>query len=153
MPELRLIPLDELLSPAQLRSLTKQLHELGVEELDLADEAETEFDEVLSEDQLTDFMDRLDAHDLGCDLYLPVDFEGQIEIGDQSIGSAHALLAALDEIREELGIDQDEDEEGEEEEEELDLDVIEEQLRSTWRTFHKAASTCVEKQVPLHILA
>ncbi len=151
MPELRLIPLDEVLSQNQLQKLGRQLEELGVDEVPLGEDSDAEFDEVLSEELLTDFMDRLEAHELACDLYLPVEFEGRVEIGDQAVGSAHALLEALEELREELGIEEDEDED--EEEEELDLDVIEEQLRTSWRLFQKAATTCVEKQVPLHILS
>jgi hypothetical protein len=111
-----------------------------------------EFDEALTDEQLTDFMDRLDAHDLACDFYLPVEFEGRVELGEHGVGSAYSLLDALEEIREELGIEED-GAEDEEEEEELDLDVIEEQLRYVWRTFLKAASTCVEKQVPLQIVS
>ena len=151
MPELRLIPLDEVLSKSQLRTLERQLQEHGVDEVPLGED-EVEFDGALSEDTLTDFMDRLDAHDLACDLYLPVEFEGRIKIGDQGVGSAFALIDALEEIREELGIEE-EDEDGEEPEEELNLGVIEEQLHDAWRAFVKAANTCVEKQVPLHIVS
>ncbi len=149
MAELRLIPLDEVLSKSQLRTLERQLQEHGVDEVPMGED-EVEFDEALSEDTLTDFMDRLDAHDLACDVYLPVEFEGRIKIGDQGVGSAYALIDALEEIREELGI---EEEDEEEEEEELDLGVIEEQLHDAWRAFVKAANTCVEKQVPLHIVS
>jgi hypothetical protein len=150
MAELRLMPLDEVLSEKQLHTLEKQLKEHGIKDLPLGEDVEVELDEALSEDQLTDFMDRLEAHDLACDLYLPVEFEGRIKLGDQGVGSAYALLDALEEIREELGL---EEEEEEEEEEELDLDFMEEQLHYSWRTFLKAANTCVEKRVPLHIVS
>jgi hypothetical protein len=150
MPELKLIPLDETLNSSQLKKLQRQLAEVGVDDVPTGDDVDADLEEVLTEDQLTDFMDRLDARDLACDVYLPVEFEGRIEIGDQGIGSVFALLEVLEELREELDIDEEEEEE---EEEDLDLDVIEEQLRSTWRTFLRAANTCVDKQVPLHVLS
>jgi len=148
MPELRLIPLDEILGKAQLKKLTHQLADLGIDDIPLADDGDLDLDEILTEDQLTDFMDRLEARDLACDLYLPVEFDGRLDIGDHGIGSAYALLDVLEELREELDIDEDA---SEEDEEELDLEVIEEQLRSAWRAFLKAANTCVDKQIPLHI--
>ena len=150
MPELRLIPLEESLTKVQLKALERQLKESGVDQVPLGQDADADLDEALTEDQLTDFMDRLDARDLACDLYLPVEFEGRIEVGDTGVGSAYSLLEVLEELREELDIDEDEEEE---EEEDLDMDdAIEEQLRATWRTFMRAANTCIEKQVPLHIL-
>jgi len=153
MPELRLLPLDEVLPKNQLRTLERQLQDLGVDEVPMGEDVEVEFDEALSEDQLTDFMDRLDAHDLACDLYLPVEFEGRVQLGDHGVGSAYALVDALEEIREELGIEEEDDEDEDEEELELDLSVIEEQLHYSWRTFVKAASVCIEKCVPLHIVS
>jgi len=150
MPEIRFIPLEEVLSEAQLTRLDGQLKELGVEDLQLSDEDDIDIDDVLSEDQLTDFMDRLDARDLACTIYLPMEFDGRVEIADQSIGSSHALLDVLEELREELDIDE---EEGDADEDELDLEVIEEQLRYAWHVFLKAASTSIDKQIPFHILS
>ena len=65
------------------------------------------------------------------------------------MGSAYALLDALEELREELDIDEEE----EEDEEDMDMEVIEEQLRVTWRVFLRAANTCVDRQVPLHVIS
>jgi len=150
MPELRLIPVEDIMNKAQLKKLEQKLADAGIDDLDWEGDSDEDLEEVLTEDQLTDFMDRLDARDLACDIYLPVEFEGRIEIGDHAVGSAQSLLEVLEELREELAIDEDEDEE---EEEDLDLDVIESQLRATWRTFLKSATTCVEKQVPLQIIS
>lgn len=148
MPELRLLPLEETLSKTQLGNLKRQLAELGVDELPTTDE-DVDLDEAVTEDQLTDFMDRLDAHDMACDLFLPLEFDGVVEIGDHSVGSAYALLEALEELREELDIDEEESEE----EEDIDMEVIEEQLRTTWRAFLRAANTCIDRQVPLQIIS
>ncbi len=151
MPEIRFVPLEEVLSDVQITGLSGQLKELGIDDLQMNDEDDVDIDEVLSEDQLTDFMDRLEARDLACNIYLPLEFDGRIEIGDQSVGSAHELLDVLEELREELDID--EDDETEDEDDEMKLEVIEEQLRYAWHIFLKAASTSIEKQVPFHILS
>ena len=148
MPELRLLPLEETLSRTQIAQVRAELTALGAGDLP-PDDDDVDLDEVVTDDQLTDFMDRLEAHDLACDLYLPLEFDGVFEVEEQKVGSAQALLEALEELREELAIDEestDAEEEGEIE------DVIEEQLRFTWRVFLRAAGTCVERQVPLHII-
>ena len=150
MPEIRLIPLDEVLSTKQLQALERGLADLGVDGVPLGEDADLDVEEVLTDDQLADFMDRLEARDLACDVYLPVEFEGKLEVGDHGVGSAYALIEALDELREELSIDEEDEEE---DEEDLDLDAIEEQLRSTWRTFLRAANVCIEKEIPLHIFS
>jgi hypothetical protein len=151
MPELRLLPLQDTLNSSQMDRLMGELAELGVQGLPDGDD-DVDLDEAVTEDQLTDFMDRLDAHDLACDLYLPVEFEGVFEVDDQKVGSAHALLEALEELREELAIDEEDSEEDEEVEIEIE-EVIEEQLRFAWRVFLRAATTCVDRQVPLHVIS
>ena len=148
MAELRLIPLEEVFGDDIFKKIMRELGELGVEELPAGDD-EADLDESLSEDQLTDFLDRLDAHDLACDLYLPVEFEGVVEVGDQTIGSAYALLDALEELRDELDIEND----GGDDDDEVDMEVIEEQLRFSWQVFLRSANTCIERQVPLHIIS
>ena len=148
MPELRLLPLEETLSRTQIAQVRAELTALGAGDLP-PDDDDVDLDEVVTDDQLTDFMDRLEAHDLACDLYLPLEFDGVFEVEEQKVGSAQALLEALEELREELAIDEestDAEDEGELE------DVIEEQLRFAWRVFLRAAITCVERQVPLHVI-
>jgi hypothetical protein len=149
MAELRLLPLDETLSTAQMSTLSKELHEFGIDGIPESDD-DSDLEEVLGDDQLTDFMDRLEAHDQACDVYLPVEFEGAVEVGGQSFGSAYGLLDALEELRDELDID---DEGSNDEDDDLDMEVIEEQMRFAWRVFFRAASTCVDRQVPLHVIS
>lgn len=149
MAELRLFPLDETLSNSQMSALSKELHEFGIEKLPHSED-DSDLEEVLGDDQLTDFMDRLDAHDQACDVYLPVEFEGAVEVGGQSFGSAYGLLDALEELRDELDID---DEADDDDDDEIDMEVIEEQMRCAWRVFFRAASTCVDRQVPLHVIS
>jgi len=148
MAELRLLPLEDSLSGKQIGILKRELVELGADEISETDD-DSDFEESLTEDQLTDFMDRLDAHDLACNIYLPLEFEGLVEISDHTVGSAYALIDALEELREELDIDEEENDD----DDDLDMQVIVEQLRFTWRLFLRAASTCVERQIPLHVIS
>lgn len=148
MAELRLLALGEALSEEKLARLHKKLAELGVRDLPDGDDA-ADVEEVLSEGQLTDFQDRLEAHDIACDVYLPVEFEGRFEIGDRSFGSALALLAALDELRDELDVEAEAESDGEA----MDLEVIDEQLGHAWRVFARAVNACIERQVPLHVIS
>lgn len=148
MPELRLLPLEETFDAEERSELKAQLAELGVEQLPEADDS-VDLDDVLSEEQLTDFSDRLEAHEIACDVYLPVEFEGRIEVNDRSIGSAHALAEALEELRDELDIDEipaDPDEDA------LDVEMIEEQLVYAWKVFNRATSACISRVMPLHVI-
>src|SRR5260370_37349143 len=63
----------------------------------------------LSEEALTEFLDRLDAHDLGAEIYLPIEFEGRVSVGDYRVASTQALLDILEEIREELDVHADDE--------------------------------------------
>ena len=148
MAELRLSPLEDLFTEADLRKLIAQLEELGAAALP-AGEDDLELEESLTDDQLTDFMDRLEAQDIGCTLYLPVEFDGTAEIGQHVVGSVHSLLDVLEEMQEELEVD----DELEVDEDEFGPDVIEEGLRHAWRVFVAGANRCIEQQVPLQVLS
>ena len=148
MAELRLLPLEDVLSTQQISFLERELVELGVDVLSQGED-DANLEESVTDDQLTDFMDRLDAHDMACNIYLPLEFEGVVEIGETSVGRAHALLETLEELKAEL----DNDEEESDEDDDTDMEVIEEQLRSTWRVFLRAATTCVDRQLPLHVIS
>lgn len=147
MPELKLLPLSETLGADQISELSRKLTNLGADSAEDGDDA-FDLDESINEDQLTDFMDRLEAHDVAADIYLPVEFEGRVSVGDQTFGSAQALAEALEELREELDIDGDDDND----DEEIDLEMIEEQLSHCWRIFTRAVNASIEKQIPLHII-
>ena len=60
-----------------------------------------------------------------------------------------ARLETLEELKAELDIDEEESDE----DDDTDMEVIEEQLRSTWRVFLRAATTCVDRQLPLHVIS
>lgn len=147
MPELKLLSISDILNDKDLSKLERKLADLGVDEL--PDSDDSDFEDTLSDDQLTDFLDKLDAHDVACDIYLPVEFEGPVEIGERSIGSAHALLEALEELRVELDIDEETETDPDDE---LELEMIDEQLSHAWHVFARGASACIARSVPLLII-
>jgi len=150
MPELRLLALDDVLGAADIKKIQQELTELEADALPEGDDYEA-IDEVLSENQLTDFMDLLDAQDMACSIYLPVEFDAQIEVESHTVGSVFSLLEALEDLREEMALEE-ELEEAPGDDEELELEVIEEQLAYAWRTFFRAATRSVDQKVPLHVL-
>ncbi len=147
MAELRLSPLEDLFTEGEIKKLIHELEELGAPPLPAGDD-DLELEETLTDDQLTDFMDRLEAQDIGCTVYLPMEFEGVAEIGGHVVGSANSLLDVLEEMQDELEVDDEI-----EEDEELGPDVIEEGLRHAWRVFVAGANRCVEQQIPLQVIS
>ena len=97
---------------------------------------------------------QIDAHDLGAEIYVPLEFEGRVTIGDFRVASSQALLDVLEEMREELSVDADEKEDEEEEDDAEDEDegtVIEAQLRHIWHLVADGATESIEKNLPLHL--
>ena len=156
MAEIELAPLSHRLDEEEVKTLGRLLAEAGAPAIERADEhASHTIAARLSEEALTEFLDRLDAHDLGAEIYVPVEFEGRVTIGDFRVASSQALLEVLEEMREELNVDaEDEDEDEEEEEEEEDEDegtVIEAQLRHIWHLVSDGVTESLEKNLPLHL--
>jgi hypothetical protein len=155
MAEIELAPLSHRLDEEEVKTLAKLLTEAGAPPFDKTDEhASHTIAARLSEEALTEFLDRLDAHDMGAEIYVPLEFEGRVVVGDYRVASSQALLDVLEEMREELNVDVDEDDEDEEEEEEEDEDegtVIEAQLRHIWHLVADGATESLEKHLPLHI--
>ena len=159
MAEIELAPLSHRLDEEEVRTLTKLLTEAGAPPFEKADEhASHTIAARLSEEALTEFLDRLDAHDLGAEIYVPLEFEGRVAVGDYRVASSQALLDVLEEMREELDVDaEQEDEDEDEEEDEDDADdedegtVIEAQLRHIWHLVSDGAVESIEKGLPLHL--
>jgi TATA-binding protein-associated factor Taf7 len=110
----------------------------------------------LSEDAMTEFLDRLEAHDMAADIYLPVEFDGRLHVGDLRVASAFSLSETLEEMKEELAVEDDEfeeedDEEKDDEEEVEEGTVIEAQLRNIWQLVVDACSESLEKNMVLHL--
>jgi hypothetical protein len=157
MAEIELAPLSHRLDEDEVRTLSRLLVESGAGSFEKIDEhASHTIAARLSETALTEFLDRLDAHDLGAEIYIPLEFEGRVTVGDYRVASSQALLDVLEEMKEELDVDQeaeddDEEEEEEEEEEEDEGTVIEAQLRHIWHLVADGATESIEKHLPLHI--
>jgi hypothetical protein len=155
MAEIELAPLSHRLDEEEVRTLTKLLAEAGAPPFEKADEHGSHTIAArLSEEALTEFLDRLDAHDLGAEIYVPLEFEGRVAVGDYRVASSQALLDVLEEMREELDVDnedEDEDEEDEEEEDDDEGTVIEAQLRHIWHLVADGATESIEKGLPLHL--
>jgi hypothetical protein len=158
MAEIELAPLSHRLDDEEMKALSRLLEEVGAPTVGRADENVSHTIAArLSEEALTEFLDRLDAHDLGAEIYLPVEFEGRVTVGDYRVASTQALLDVLEEMREELDVDAEEEEEEEEEEDEEDLEdedegtVIEAQLRHIWHLVSDGAVESLEKNLPLHL--
>jgi TATA-binding protein-associated factor Taf7 len=126
----------------------------------------------LDDDIVADFLDRLDAHDVKADMYLPVEFDGVVKAGNFRIGSAPALVTILEEMKEELlAEDDDEDEEDDDDDDDEDDDDYEEeeddddddddasrairlkddQLRGLWKLLFKAASDAASNNTILFV--
>jgi hypothetical protein len=123
---------------------------------EMEDHVTQTFAKRLSEEAMTEFMDRLDAHDIAADIYLPIEFEGPLTVGDYRVGSAQALQETLEEMKEELAIEdddyEDEDEDEEDDGEEVDEgSVIEAQMRNIWQLVSDACGESIEKNFPLHL--
>jgi len=154
MSAIELAPLSDRLDEEEIKSLGKLLAQVGAK-LPAMDEHTTQtFAKRLSEEAMTEFIDRLDAHDIAAEIYLPVEFEGPLSIGDLRVASAYALQETLEEMKEELAIEDEDYEEDDEDEDSEELDegsVIEAQMRNIWQLVSDACSESIEKSFPLHL--
>jgi hypothetical protein len=156
MAEIELAPLSHRLDDDEMKTLARLLDEAGAPRVGKADEHSTHTIAArLSEEALTEFLDRLDAHDIGAEIYLPIEFEGRVVVGEYRVASSQLLLDVLEEMREELDVDAEEEEEDEEDEdddaEEDEGTVIEAQLRHIWHLVADGATESIEKNLPLHL--
>jgi hypothetical protein len=159
MSEIELAPLSETLDDDELKTLHKLVEQAGARLGSNEDQTRHKIATRLDEDAMTEFLDRLEAHDMAADIYVPVEFEGRLTVGEYRVASAQLLVDVLEEMKDELDVEEDkeeyEDEESEEEEdeeeEEEDSTVIEAQLRHIWQLVSDACNQSVEKNVPLHL--
>jgi hypothetical protein len=156
MSEIELGPVSERLEDEEIRTLHRLLDQAGAKYSAQEENQTTQIIAArLSEDAMTEFLDRLEAHDMAADIYLPAEFEGRLSIGDWRVASAQSLIDVLEEMKEELAVEEDEyDDEFEEEEEDEEPEegtVIEAQLRNIWRLVNDACAESLDKNVPLHL--
>lgn len=157
MSEIELGPVSERLDDEEMKTLNRLLDQAGAK-YSINDENQNTqtIAARLSEDAMTEFLDRLEAHDLAADIYLPVEFEGRLAVGDYRVASAQLLVDILEEMKEELAVEEDDYDEDEEDEEDADEEedegtVIEAQLRNIWRLVNDACGESLDKSVPLHL--
>jgi hypothetical protein len=156
MAEIELAPLSHRLDDDEMKTLVRLLEEAGAPRIAKTDEHSAHTIAArLSEEALTEFLDRLDAHDIGAEIYVPIEFEGRVVVGEYRVASSQLLLDVLEEMREELNVDAEEENEDEEEEEddaeEDEGTVIEAQLRHIWHLVSDGAVESIEKGLPLHL--
>jgi hypothetical protein len=161
MSEIELAPVSERLDDDELKNLHRALEQAGARWNGNEDQASQMIAARLPEQAMTEFMDRLEAHDIAADIFLPIEFEGRVTVGDYRVASAQHLADVLEELKDELDVEDDEDYEAEDEEfeddeeededEEEDGTVIEAQLRNIWQLVSDACQESVDKKIPLHL--
>ncbi len=168
MAKIELGPLSQFLDDSEIKDLMKALKRVGVSDLPKSDEAGGKVGDELDDDIWADFLDRLEAEDVGADIYLPVEFDGVVEVAGLKVGSAHSLIDILDEIKDDLDVDPEEDEEedddgdddDEEEEDDEDDDDSDEDLKlrerlmkQVWRSLYTGAKSAIDRALPLFVKA
>tara|TARA_R110002096_G_scaffold44526_9_gene120315 strand:+ start:7780 stop:8307 length:528 start_codon:yes stop_codon:yes gene_type:complete len=124
----------------------------------------------IDDDVFTDFRDRLEANDLDADIYVPVEFDDVLQVGEMRIASTHSLRLVLDSLREDFFVEDEEDGETEEDEADDDferdlsetdessgyyadedggIEMKDEQLRHIWRAVFRASRESIERNMPL----
>lgn len=181
MATLELSTLTDKLEEDELSQLLSE-YEVQTEggPLDIDDVAEQAvLDNGIDDDNFDDFLDKLDANDASADIYLPTDFEEIFEVGELRVGSAHALLLVLENLREDFSAEGEDDDDEEEEIEEsegfedddvLDFDddddgetdglfgddespvgMKEEQLRHIWKLMYQGAKASIRRGLCLFV--
>ena len=100
MAAIEVAPLGDRFGEDEIAALASALQGVGAPVLPNADEsaAKTIADGVDGE-LVADFLDRLEAFDMACDVYVPVEFESRVEVGELRVGSSQCLIDVLDEMR------------------------------------------------------
>jgi hypothetical protein len=151
MAEIEIGPLSERLSDDEIADLLARVEKLGAPKLGASDDEHVDaVGEGLDEGVLTEFLDRLDGHDVAAEIYLPIEFEGSLEIASLRVASAPALLDVLEELKDELDseVDEMDDEDSDYDD---DQRILAQQLREAWKLFYQGAKTAVERHLPLHV--
>lgn len=154
MADIEIGPLTDRLSDPEIAELARQMTKLGVGEIPRGDlSAQGTVGDGLDDDIMDELLDRLDMNDAAAEIYVPVEFDGVIEVGHFRVASLATLLDALEEIRDELGVEDEEDEEEEDEEEDEDEDRPDSEaaLRGMLRVLQDGATIALDRRVPLHI--
>jgi hypothetical protein len=150
MAEIEIGPLTDRLTDDEIAELAAQLEKVGAPQLPRGDDThQATFGDGIDDNALSEFMDRLEGHDIAADIYLPIEFDAIVEVADLRIGSLPLLLEVLDELKDEL----DDEEEEAEEDDAYDDDqrILAQQLRQAWKLFSTGGAAAMEKHLPLHV--
>ncbi len=115
MATIEIALLSEHLDESQIEAMLSAIADETTVVLDSgSDEDSIVVDSSIDDDLFVDFLGHLDANDLDADIYIPLDFEEVVEIGEFKIGSTHALQLVLDNLRDDFFVEADEDDDEEE---------------------------------------
>jgi hypothetical protein len=156
MAEIELGPLTDRLSDDEIADLSRHMERLGAPQLPRGDEKEATTLDSVDDDVLGELLERLEAHDAAAEIYLPVEFDGSVEVGKMRIGSAPLLIDVLEELKDELDLDAEDDDEDEEDhdedEDEDDEDrPSESNLKQAWKVLYESAQAAVDRKLPMHV--
>ncbi|MCC6993399.1 MAG: hypothetical protein IT370_02105 [Deltaproteobacteria bacterium] len=173
MASIEIAPLSDRLTDEEIEELGGALAAASAPKLPKGDDGVKKvLSAGLDEDTLTEFMDRLEAHEIACDIYLPIEFEGRVEVGDLRAGSVVTLMETLAELKDDFNLetdddeDEDEEDDGDDDEEDEDDDdeeddddddddsvaaLIERRLQALWKVFSAGAKRALERKIPLHV--
>jgi hypothetical protein len=150
MADIEIGPLTDRLSEDEISELRGALERLGAPALPASDDSHARPVGDVDDEVLTEFLDRLEAHDAACEVYLPVEFDGRVEVADLRVGSAMQLLEVLDEIKDDLASEDDAEPDDEADDY---TTVLTTQLRECWRAFYAGCNATLERHLPLHVKA
>ena len=152
MAEIEVGPLSDRLSDDEIAELAKQMEKLGAPSLPRSESEGHVLADGIDDDTMAEFLDRLDAHDLAAEIYLPMEFEGVAEVAGLRVASAQVLLDVLEEVKDELDVEEDEDEEDDEDDDDEEDDRISEaKLKHLWKLVFDATKAAIERKLPLHL--
>jgi hypothetical protein len=158
MAELEIGPLTDRLSDDEIAELTNQIEKLGAPALPRTDDsAVATVEDNFDEEAMSEFFDRLEVYDAAAEIYVPVEFDGSVEVAGMRVASMPVLLDVLEELKEDLDIESedsgDDDDEEEEDEDEFDEDrrIMEAKLKQVWKIFYSGAQAAMERRMPLHV--
>jgi TATA-binding protein-associated factor Taf7 len=163
MAEIEIGPLTDRLADEELTELAGKLERLGAPTLPKEDDSVAGTLTPVDGTVLDEFFDRLEAHDLACEIYLPTDFEGRVEVGEYRVGSAAALVEILEEMKDELGDDDEEEDDGDDDEDEAeeddddeeeyrDLRLMDAKIRRLWKVVYDSAQAAMDRRLPLFVI-
>jgi len=172
MATIELAHLSDHLEAPDLEATLAAVQAESGESVDTQTEEDSEIlERNIDDDIFTDFRDRLEANDLDADVYVPVEFEDTLHVGDLRVGSTQSLRIVLDSLREDFLIedvadDETEEDDGADDDFERDLEdndessgyyadedggieMKDEQLRHVWRVVFRASRESLDRKMPL----